>query len=274
MQRRFFLVGAFAAATWPASGQAGATFTLVTTTSTQDSGLLRDILPRFQADTGLIARVVSVGTGQAIEIARRGDADVILVHARAEEEAFVASGFGLARRAVMYNDFVIVGPSGDPARIRGQRDVARALRMIRESGQVFISRGDRSGTHIAELALWRAAGIDPAGLGGASYRAIGQGMGAALAIAGELNAYLLSDRGTWLSFRNRRELTMLVEGDPRMRNQYGVIVVNPARHPHVKLQPAQAFADWLVGPAGQAAIAAFQIHGESLFFPNADEPGA
>lgn len=275
IHRRAFLVGA---ASIGASAFAGAQgkqeITLVTTTTTQDSGLMRDILARFQSETGIIARTVSVGTGQAIEIAKRGDADILLVHARAEEEAFVSTGFGLERRPVMYNDFIIVGPAHDPAGIRGMRDVAKAMHTIRERGQVFISRGDRSGTHIAELALWRAAGIDPASLGGSNYRAIGQGMGAALAVAGELNAYLLTDRGTWISFRNKRELALVVEGDPRLRNQYGIIVVNPARHPHVKLREAQALSDWMVGPAGQAAIAAYRIQGEQLFFPNATEAGA
>lgn len=275
IHRRVFLAGAaLIGASAFARAQGDRTITLVTTTSTQDSGLLRDILARFQSETGIIARTVSVGTGQAIEIAKRGDADILLVHARAEEEAFVAAGFGLERRPVMYNDFIIVGPANDPAGIRGKGDVAKALRIIRDKGQVFISRGDRSGTHIAELALWRAAGIDPASLGGPNYRAIGQGMGAALAVAGELNAYLLTDRGTWISFRNKRELVLVVEGDPRLRNQYGVIVVNPARHPHVKLKAAQALAGWMAGPAGQAAIAAFRINGEQLFFPNATEAGA
>lgn len=275
VHRRVFL-GALAmfGAGAVAGAQDDKSITLVTTTSTQDSGLLRDILARFQNETGIIARTVSVGTGQALDIARRGDADIILVHARAEEEAFVAAGFGLERRPVMYNDFVIVGPASDPAGLRGTRDVALALRRIRDKGQNFISRGDRSGTHIAELALWRAAGVDPAGLAGPIYRSIGQGMGAALAVAGELNAYVLTDRGTWISFRNKRDLVLLVEGDPRLRNQYGVIVTNPARHPHVKLKSAQALSDWLVSPRGQSAIEAFKSNGEQLFFPNAREAGA
>ncbi|MGL5448189.1 MAG: substrate-binding domain-containing protein [Rhabdaerophilum sp.] len=275
MDRRVFLAGAaFAGASALAQAQGDNTITLVTTTSTQDSGLLRDILARFQSDTGIMTKVVSLGTGQALDAGRRGDADIVLVHARAEEEAFVAAGFGLERRPVMYNDFIIVGPSNDPAGIRGNGDVAQALRIIRDKGQIFISRGDRSGTHIAELALWRAAGLDAASLAWANYRAIGQGMGAALAVAGELNAYLFTDRGTWISFRNKRELVLVVEGDPRLRNQYGVIVVNPARHPHVKLKAAQALSDWMVGPVGQTAIAAFRIEGQQLFFPNASEAGA
>jgi tungstate transport system substrate-binding protein len=275
IHRRVFLAGTAAMGFGASSiAQTDDTITLVSTTSTQDSGLLRHLLPRFQAETGIPVRAISLGTGQALEIARRGDADIVLVHARAEEEAFVAAGYGLWRRPVMYNDFVVVGPVSDPAQIRGIGDVTEAFDRIRRSAKAFISRGDRSGTHIAELAIWKALGVDSATLPAAQYRPIGQGQGAALAVAGELEAYLLTDRGTWISFLNKRNLVLLVEGDRRLRNQYGVIPVHPGRHPHVKARQAQIFADWVTGASGQAAIAGFSINGEQLFIPNAGETGA
>ncbi len=246
--------------------------TLASTTSTDQSGLFRHLLPAFTAETGISVRVLVLGTGQALDVARRGDADVVFVHDRAAEERFVAEGFGGPRRHVMFNDFVVIGPAGDPARINGLRDTNDALRRIAEARAPFVSRGDRSGTHAAELRLWQLAGVDPVAGRGIWYREVGQGMGPALNTAAAQNAYLLSDRGTWLNFRNRQELRILVEGDTRLFNQYGVMVVSQQRHPHVKLADAQRFADWLVSPAGQRAIAGYQINGEQLFFPNADRP--
>jgi tungstate transport system substrate-binding protein len=249
------------------------------TTSTQDSGLFGHILPLFKAKTGVDVKVVSQGTGQALDTGRRGDADVVFVHARAPEEKFVADGFGVKRFPVMYNDFVLIGPKNDPAGIKGTKDIAKALEAIKAKGAPFISRGDRSGTHTAELNLWKAAGIDIAKEKadkrlGPWYREIGQGMGAALNTASASNAYVLADRGTWLAFKNRGDLDILVAGDKRMFNQYGVILVNPAKHPHVKTELGQAFIDWLVSPEGQKAIASYKVGGEQLFFPNADTPGA
>lgn len=254
--------------------RASTILTLVSTTSTQDSGLLRDLLPRFQAETGIQARAISLGTGQALEVARRGDVDLVLVHAKSEEEAFVAQGYGLWRRPVMYNDFVIVGPGSDPAGIAGLQDAGAAFDRIRASGHVFVSRGDRSGTHLMELEIWRSLGVNADALPRTQYRPIGQGQGAALAVAGELNAYLLVDRGTWISFRNRRELVLLVAGGPALRNQYGVIPVHPTRHPHIRIREALAFADWITGKNGQQAISDFRIDGQQLFFPNFGEAGA
>ncbi|WP_456305169.1 substrate-binding domain-containing protein [Dankookia rubra] len=247
--------------------------TLASTTSTEQSGLFAHLLPAFTAATGIGVRVVALGTGQALDVGRRGDADVLLVHDRAAEEAFVAEGWGGPRHAVMYNDFVVIGPAADPAGIAGLRDSAAALRRIAAAGVPFVSRGDRSGTHAAELRLWHLAGIDAAAGRGAWYREVGQGMGPALNAAAAQRAYLLADRGTWLAFRNRQDLRVLVEGDRRLFNQYGVIAVSPARHPHVKSAEAERFVAWLVGPPGQAAIAAYRIEGESLFFPNAGRPG-
>ncbi|MEA2990355.1 MAG: tungstate transport system substrate-binding protein [Alphaproteobacteria bacterium] len=252
---------------------------VASTTSTQDSGLFSHILPRFKARTGIDVKVVAQGSGQALDTGRRGDADVLFVHARAEEEKFVAGGFGVKRFPVMYNDFVLVGPKSDPAAIRTIKDVAEGFRIIKAKAAPFISRGDRSGTHVAELELWKAAGIDPhpqAGRQGASpwYKEIGQGMGAALNTASAANAYVLADRGTWLSFKNRGELDVLVAGDKRLFNQYGVMLVSPAKHPHVKQDLGQAFIDWLVSSDGQRAIADYKIEGQQLFFPNADVPGA
>jgi tungstate transport system substrate-binding protein len=242
---------------------------MASTTSTEQSGLFKHLLPAFKQATGIDVRVVAVGTGQALDIGRRGDADVVFVHDQAAEEKFVADGFGLARRAVMYNDFVLVGPKADPAGVKG-RDIVAALGKLGASTASFVSRGDKSGTHAAELRYWAAAGVaDPAAAKGAGYRACGCGMGPALNIAASTGSYVLTDRGTWISFKNRGDLTVLVEGDQRLFNQYGVMVVNPARHAHVKSALAQQFADWVVSPAGQAAIASYRIEGEQLFFPNA-----
>ena len=248
---------------------------VASTTSTQDSGLFGHILPLFKARSGIDVKVVAQGTGQALDTGRRGDADVVFVHAKSAEEKFLAEGEGVKRFPVMYNDFVAIGPKSDPAGIKGLNDVAKALQTIKEKQAPFISRGDRSGTHIAELALWnKDAGIDIEKDKGPWYRSIGQGMGAALNAAGASNAYVLSDRGTWLSFKNKGDLQILVEGDKRLFNQYGVIVVNPAKHPHVKVQLAQAFADWVISPAGQQTIASYKINGEQLFYPNASDPSA
>ena len=247
---------------------------VASTTSTQDSGLFSHILPLFKAKTGIDVKVVAQGTGQALDTGRRGDADVLFVHAKAQEEKFVADGFGVKRYPVMYNDFVLIGPKSDPAGIKGMTDVAEALKAIKSKGASFISRGDRSGTHIAELDLWKAAGIDIGKDKGPWYKEIGQGMGAALNTASAANAYVLADRGTWLSFKNRGDLDILVAGDKRLFNQYGVMLVNPEKHPHVKKALGQAFIDWLVSPEGQNAIADYKINGQELFFPNANVPGA
>ena len=247
---------------------------VASTTSTQDSGLFGHILPLFKAKTGIDVKVVAQGTGQALDTGRRGDADVLFVHAKAQEEKFVADGFGVKRYPVMYNDFVLIGPKSDPAGIKGMTDVAEALKAIKSKGAPFISRGDRSGTHIAELDLWKAAGIDIGKEKGPWYKEIGQGMGAALNTASAANAYVLADRGTWLSFKNRGDLDILVAGDKRLFNQYGVMLVNPEKHPHVKKALGQAFIDWLVSPEGQKAIADYKINGQELFFPNANAPGA
>jgi tungstate transport system substrate-binding protein len=247
---------------------------VASTTSTQDSGLFGHILPLFKAKTGIDVKVVAQGTGQALDTGRRGDADVLFVHAKAQEEKFVADGFGVKRYPVMYNDFVLIGPKSDPAGIKGMTDVAEALKAIKSKGAPFISRGDRSGTHIAELDLWKAAGIDIGKEKGPWYKEIGQGMGAALNTASAANAYVLADRGTWLSFKNRGDLDILVAGDKRLFNQYGVMLVNPEKHAHVKKAFSQAFIDWLVSPEGQKAIADYKINGQELFFPNANVPGA
>jgi tungstate transport system substrate-binding protein len=247
---------------------------VASTTSTQDSGLFGHILPLFKAKTGIDVKVVAQGTGQALDTGRRGDADVVFVHAKPQEEKFVAEGAGVRRNPVMYNDFVLIGPKDDPAGIKGMTDVVEALKAIKAKGASFISRGDRSGTHIAELELWKAAGVDIGKDKGPWYKEIGQGMGAALNTASASNAYVLADRGTWLSFKNRGDLDILVAGDKRMFNQYGVILVNPEKHPHVKKELGQAFIDWLVSPEGQKAIADYKINGQQLFFPNATVPGA
>jgi tungstate transport system substrate-binding protein len=245
--------------------------TMTSTTSTEQSGLFGHILPAFTRATGIAVRVVALGTGQALDVGRRGDADVVLVHDTEAEERFVTEGFATRRLPVMYNDFVIVGPAADPAGARGS-DVGLALRRIAEARAPFISRGDRSGTHAAELRLWREVGVDPLAGRGGWYRQVGQGMGPALNTAAAQGAYLLADRGTWLAFRNRQDLAILTEGDRRLFNQYGVMAVNPARHSHVKAAEAQAFVDWLVSPEGQASIAAYKIGGQQLFFPNAEPP--
>ncbi|KAB2873517.1 MAG: extracellular solute-binding protein [Pseudorhodoplanes sp.] len=243
------------------------------TTSTQDSGLFGHILPLFRQKTGIEVRVVSQGTGQALDTGRRGDADVVFVHARAQEEKFVADGFGVKRHPVMYNDFVLIGPKSDPAGIKGTKDIVAALKTIKARQAAFISRGDKSGTHAAELNLWKAAGIDIGADKGPWYKEIGQGMGAALNTASAANAYVLADRGTWISFKNRGELDIAVEGDTRLFNQYGVILVNPHKHAAVKKELGQAFIDWLVSSEGQKAIADYKINGQQLFFPNAGASG-
>jgi tungstate transport system substrate-binding protein len=247
---------------------------VASTTSTQDSGLFGHILPLFKQKTGIDVKVVSQGTGQALDTGRRGDADVVFVHAKAQEEKFVADGFGVKRHPVMYNDFILIGPKNDPAGVKGTKDIVAALRKIKERGAPFISRGDKSGTHSAELNLWKAAGIDIANEKGPWYKEIGQGMGAALNTASAANAYVLADRGTWLSFKNRGELVIAVEGDKRLFNQYGVILVNPQKHPNVKKELGQQFIDWLISPEGQKAIADFKIEGEQLFYPNAKDESA
>jgi tungstate transport system substrate-binding protein len=247
---------------------------VASTTSTQDSGLFGHILPLFKAKSGIDVKVVSQGTGQALDTARRGDADVAFVHAKPLEEKFVADGFGVKRNPVMYNDFVLIGPKGDPAGIANTRDIVAALKKIQAKGSTFISRGDKSGTHAAELNLWKLAGIDIAKDKGPWYREIGQGMGAALNTASASNAYVLADRGTWISFKNRGELAIAVEGDNRLFNQYGVMLVNPTKHAYVKTDLGQQFVDWLIAPEGQKAIADYKIDDQQLFFPNAATPGA
>jgi tungstate transport system substrate-binding protein len=243
--------------------------TVASTTSTEQSGLFKHLLPVFTGRTGIEVRVVALGTGQALDMGRRGDADVVFVHAKPLEEKFVAEGFGVQRFEVMYNDFVLVGPKSDPAGARGN-DIASAFRKIHQKKIAFASRGDRSGTHFAELELWKGAGIDIARDKGPWYRDTGSGMGPTLNTASAMNAYTLTDRGPWLSFKNRGGLVISVEGDGRLFNQYGVMLVNPARHPHVKKAEGQAFIDWLISAAGQHAIAAYKIGGEQLFFPNAE----
>jgi tungstate transport system substrate-binding protein len=247
--------------------------TVSSTTSTTDSGLFNHLLPAFKAKTGIEVRVVSQGTGQALDTGRRGDADVVFVHARAQEVKFVEDGFGVERKPVMYNDFVLIGPKSDPAGIKGSKDIAAALKAIQAKAAPFVSRGDKSGTHAAELNLWKVAGVEIEQAKGPWYREIGQGMGAALNTSGAMNAYVLSDRATWINFKNRGDLEIVVEGDRRLFNQYGVILVNPAKHAHVKKADGQAFIDWLVGPEGQKSIADYKINGEQLFFPNASQPG-
>jgi tungstate transport system substrate-binding protein len=242
---------------------------VASTTSTQDSGLFGYILPLFEERTGIKVRVIAQGTGQALDTGRRCDADVVFVHAKAQEEKFVAEGSGVKRSQVMYNDFVLVGPKSDPAGIKGEKDIVAAFRAIAEKGAPFVSRGDKSGTHAAELALWRAANLDPAKANASWYREIGQGMGAALNIANAMNAYTLSDRGTWISFKNKGDLDIVVEGDNRLANQYGVILVNPGKCPSVKKDLGQAFIDWLISSDGQNAIRSYKIDGQQLFFPNA-----
>ncbi len=273
MRRRSILFGALLATglgltLGPALAQ-DKFITVASTTSTENSGLFDYLLPIFQEKTGIEVRVVAVGTGQAIELARNGDADVLFVHHKPSEEKFVAEGFGVERHEVMYNDFVIVGPSSDPAGIKGDKDVVDAIGKIAAAEVPFASRGDDSGTHKAELALWQEAGVDVAGASGTWYRETGSGMGPTLNTAAGMDAYALTDRGTWLSFDNRQNLEILVEGDPRLFNQYGIILVNPEKHPHVKAALGQTFIDWVLSDQGQDAIGAFKINGQQAFFPNA-----
>ena len=248
--------------------------TVASTTSTENSGLFGFILPKFQQATGIEVRVVAVGTGQAIKNAERGDADVLFVHHQPSEEQFVAQGFGVKRYDVMYNDYVLIGPQSDPAGLKGTKDIVAALSRIAATAAPFVSRGDDSGTHKLELSLWEAAGIDVKKASGSWYREAGSGMGATLNIASGLDAYTISDRGTWISFKNKGRLGLVVEGDPRLFNQYGVIPVNPVKHPHVKARDGQAFTDWLISDQGQKAIADFRVEGQQLFFPNAKKGGS
>lgn len=247
---------------------------VASTTSTQDSGLFGHLLPAFKARTGITVKVVAQGTGQALDTGRRGDADVVFVHAKAAEQKFLAEGFGVKRYAVMYNDFVLIGPAADPAGVKGTKDIVAALTAIKNKQAPFVSRGDRSGTHQAEQKLWEVAGIDIAKEKSPWYREIGQGMGATLNTAGAMGGYTLSDRGTWISFKNKADLGVAVEGDRRLFNQYGIMLVNPDKHPSVKKELGQRFIDWLVSSEGQRAIASYKIDGQQLFYPNADEPGA
>jgi tungstate transport system substrate-binding protein len=272
--RRFLLAIAASASLCASAAAQDRSIVVASTTSTQDSGLFGHILPQFKAKTGIDVKVVAQGTGQALDTARRGDADVVFVHAKAAEEKFLAEGFGVKRYPVMYNDFILAGPDSDPAGIKGTKDIVAALKVLRDKGIAFISRGDRSGTHLAEVALWNAAGIDIGKEKGPWYKEIGQGMGAALNIASATGSYVLSDRGTWLSFKNRGELAVAVEGDRRLFNQYGVMLVSPHEHPHVKKEFGQALIDWLISPEGQKTIADYKVNGQQLFFPNAREPGA
>jgi tungstate transport system substrate-binding protein len=248
--------------------------TVASTTSTEQSGLFKHLLPIFEKKTGVGVRVVAVGTGQAIKLAEKGDADVLFVHHKPSEEKFVADGFAAKRLPVMYNDFVVVGPKADPAKIKGLKDTAAAFKKIAEAKAPFASRGDKSGTHLAEQAFWKAAGVDAAAASGQWYRETGSGMGPTLNTAAGMDAYALADRGTWLSFTNRKDLEIVVEGDPKLFNQYGVMAVSKAKHPHVKDKDGQAFVDWLVSPEGQKAIADYKINGQQLFFPNASQAGA
>jgi len=248
--------------------------TVASTTSTEQSGLFGYLLPIYEKQTGVKVRVVALGTGQALDVGRRGDADVVFVHARSAEEKFLAEGQGVKRFPVMYNDFILVGPKGDPAKIAGGKDILAALKKVQAAQAPFVSRGDRSGTHVAELDLWKASGIDLDKAKGPWYRDTGQGMGPALNTATSMGAYILADRGTWLAFKNRGELTILVEGDKRLFNQYGVMLVNPEKHPAVKKELGQQFIDWLVSPAGQKTIADYKINGEQLFYPNAADADA
>ena len=274
MNRRILVGALIAAALCTPAFPQDKSIVVASTTSTQDSGLFGHILPLFKAKTGIDVKVVAQGTGQALDTGRRGDSDVVFVHAKSAEEKFLAEGHGVKRYPVMYNDFVMVGPKSDPAGVKGSKDITAALKTIKEKSTPFISRGDKSGTHIAELNLWKAAGIDIEQDRGPWYKAIGQGMGAALNTASASNSYVLTDRATWLSFKNRGDLVIAVEGDKRLFNQYGVMLVNPAKHPNVKKDLGQAFIDWLVSPEGQKAIADYKIGGAQLFFPNANDAGA
>jgi len=269
--RRLLVCAIFVAASG-AAVQAAAQekyITVASTTSTEQSGLFGHLLPIFTRKTGIQVRVVALGTGQALDVGRRGDADVEFVHDKAAEEKFVAEGYGVARKEVMYNDFILIGPKVDPAKVGGGKDIVDAFKKIQAMQAPFVSRGDKSGTHAAELRLWKTAAIDPVAGRGTWYRETGSGMGPSLNTASSMNAYILADRGTWLNFRNRGELTIVVQGDPRLFNQYGVMLVNPAKHPHVKKDLGQTFIDWIVSEDGQKTIAGYKIGGEQLFFPDA-----
>jgi tungstate transport system substrate-binding protein len=268
-------VGALVIALAIAPAAVGQQFiTVASTTSTEQSGLFKHILPIFQKKTGIEVRVVALGTGQSLDMAKRGDADVVFVHARSAEEKFVSEGYGVRRLPVMYNDFVLIGPKSDPAKIAGSKDILAALRKIKAASAPFVSRGDRSGTHMAEIALWNQSGTDIGKDKGSWYRDTGQGMGPALNTASSMNGYILADRGTWIAFKNRGDLEILVESDKRLFNQYGVILVSPAKHKHVKKDLGQAFINWIVSADGQKAIASYKIGGEQLFFPNAADMDA
>ena len=272
--RRFLLAAALAAGLCvPALAQDNS-IVVASTTSTQDSGLFEYLLPIFKQATGITVKVIAQGTGQALDTGRRGDADVVFVHAKPAEEKFLAEGWSLKRYPVMYNDFILVGPKSDPAGVKGTKDIVAALKTIATKQVPFVSRGDRSGTNQAELRLWKDAGIDIATAKGPWYRDIGQGMGAALNTAGAMGAYTISDRGTWIHFKNKGDLVIAVEGDKRLFNQYGVMLVNPAKHSNVNKELGQAFIDWLVSPTGQKTIAGYKIDGQQLFFPDANAPGA
>ena len=273
MLRKMFLTGLGAVilgvALWAAPTVAGERFIVVaSTTSTEDSGLFDFLLPLFTKKTGIEVRVVAKGTGQAIDLAKKGDADVLFVHDKKSEEQFVADGFGVKRFEVMYNDFIIVGPQADPAGIKGMSEAPAALAKIAAAAVPFASRGDDSGTHKAELRLWKEAGIDVKAASGSWYRETGSGMGPTLNTAAGMGAYALADRGTWFAFKNKGDLRILVEGDKRLFNQYGIMLVNPAKFPHVKAADGQAFVDWVISPEGQQAIANYRIEGQQLFFPN------
>jgi tungstate transport system substrate-binding protein len=270
MKRRLFLLGAALAASVAAAPLAAQDkfITVASTTSTEQSGLFGHILPIFEKKTGIQVRVVAVGTGQALDMGRRGDADVVFVHDAAAEKKFVEERFGVQYKQVMYNDFVVIGPKADSAKVAGGKDVLEALKKVEAAKAPFVSRGDKSGTHAAELRYWKAAGIDIAAQKGPWYRETGSGMGPALNTASSMGAYILADRGTWLSFKNRGDLAILIEGDQKLFNQYGIMLVNPAKHPHVKKDLGEAFINWVVSPEGQKAIADYKIGGEQLFFPN------
>jgi tungstate transport system substrate-binding protein len=277
--RRILLAAAFAAALCAPALAQDRSIVVASTTSTQDSGLFEYLLPIFKQATGITVKVIAQGTGQALDTGRRGDADVVFVHAKPAEEKFLAEGFGVKRYPVMYNDFILVGPKNDPAGVNGTKDIVAALKTIAAKQVPFVSRGDRSGTNQAELALWKVAGIDIATEKdkrslGPWYREIGQGMGAALNTSGAMGAYTISDRGTWIHFKNKGDLVIAVEGDKRLFNQYGVMLVNPAKHPNVKKELGQTFIDWLVSPTGQKVIENYKIDGQQLFFPDANVPGA
>jgi tungstate transport system substrate-binding protein len=270
MKLTFLAVAAVLALVPVAAAAQDRSIVVASTTSTQDSGLFGHILPLFKTKTGIDVKVVAQGTGQALDTGRRGDADVVFVHAKSQEDKFVADGFAERRFDVMYNDFVLIGPKGDPARVKGTKDILAALKTITTAGSPFVSRGDKSGTHAAELSLWKAAALAPQDTKPAWYREIGQGMGAALNTANAMGAYVLADRGTWISFKNKDTLEIVVEGDRALFNQYGIMLVNPARHPTVKKDLGQRFIDWLLSAEGQNAIRSYKIDGQQLFFPNAE----